>query len=105
MYSPCLQVFEAVIAWTNNDLCKRGEYVPQLMEHVRLPLLSQDYLVQRVGEEDLIKANTICKDYLIEAMKFHLLKPEQKLLYKTPRTKPRTPIGLPKVPYAILCSP
>ena len=84
-------------AWTNHDLRIRCEFLPQLMEHVRLPLLSQEYLVQRVGDDELIKSNTICKDFLIEAMKYHLLKPEQKLLYKTPRTKPRTPIGLPKV--------
>ena len=56
-----------------------------------------EYLVQRVEEEPLIKASTQCKDFLIEAMKFHLLKADQKALYKTPRTKQRTPIGLPKV--------
>lgn len=37
------------------------------------------------------------KDYLIEAMKYHLLKGEQKALFKSPRTKPRQPVGLPKV--------
>jgi kelch-like protein 2/3 len=67
------------------------------MEHVRLPLLSQDFLIQRVEEEPLVKNNTVCKDYLIEAMKYHLLRPEQKLLYMTPRTKQRSPAGLPKV--------
>jgi len=34
---------------------------------------------------------------LIEALKYHLLKGEQKSLFKTPRTKPRQPRGLPKV--------
>ena len=37
------------------------------------------------------------KDFLIEALKYHLLKGEQKTSFKTPRTKPRQPIGLPKV--------
>lgn len=37
------------------------------------------------------------KDFLIEALKYHLLKGEQKSLFKTPRTKPRQPRGLPKV--------
>lgn len=37
------------------------------------------------------------KDYLIEALKYHLLKGEQKAHFKTPRTKPRQPVGLPKV--------
>ena len=94
-----MQVFEAVIVWTNHDAKTRQECVSQLVEHVRLPLLSQEYLVQHVGEESLIKNNSMCKDFLIEAMKFHLLKGDQKLTYKTPRTKARTPIGLPKVSY------
>ena len=90
-------MFEAVINWTSHELKTRMDYVSQLMEHVRLPLLPQDFLVQRVEEEPLVKNNSQCKDFLIEAMKFHLLKPEQKLMYKTPRTRARTPIGLPKV--------
>ncbi|XP_013399272.1 kelch-like protein 3 [Lingula anatina] len=90
-------VFESVIGWIGRDPANRQQYISQLMEHVRLPLLSQEYLVETVGEENLIKTNIFCKDLLIEAMKFHLTKGDQKAVYKTPRTKPRTPIGLPKV--------
>lgn len=57
----------------------------------------QDFLVQRVDEEYLIKQSSECKDFLIEAMKYHLLTPEKKSLYSSPRTKVRTPLGLPKV--------
>ncbi|XP_064626753.1 kelch-like protein 2 [Lineus longissimus] len=91
------QVFEAVISWIKHDLPSKEEYSAQLMEHVRLPLMTQEYLVQCVEEEPLIKTNSECKDFLIEAMKYHLLKGEQKSMYRTPRTNPRTPIGLPKV--------
>lgn len=90
-------MFEAVMTWVNHELDNRQEHLAQLMEHVRLPLLSQEFLVQRVEEEPLLKSNHVCKDFLIEAMKYHLLKGEQKLMYKTPRTKPRNPIGRPKV--------
>ena len=85
------------MSWIRHDLTNRQEYIAQLVSSVRLALLPQDYLVQRVEEESLVKSNTQCKDFLIEAMKYHLLKPEQKLLFKTPRAKPRTPVGLPKV--------
>ncbi|EGI68861.1 Ring canal kelch-like protein [Acromyrmex echinatior] len=91
------KVFECVISWVHHDLEKRQNDLALLMEHVRLPLLSQEYLVQRVEEEPLLKANLQCKDFLIEALKYHLLKGEQKSLFKTPRTKPRQPRGLPKV--------
>ena len=40
---------------------------------------------------------SLCQDFLIEAMKYHLLKGDMKTMYKTPRTRLRTPIGLPKV--------
>ncbi|XP_073077798.1 kelch-like protein 3 isoform X8 [Manis javanica] len=91
------QVFEAVISWINYEKETRLEHMAELMEHVRLPLLPRDYLVQTVEEEALIKNNNTCKDFLIEAMKYHLLPLDQRLLIKNPRTKPRTPVSLPKV--------
>ncbi|XP_019333976.2 kelch-like protein 3 isoform X3 [Alligator mississippiensis] len=91
------KVFEAVISWINYEKESRLEHMAKLMEHVRLPLLPRDYLVQTVEEEALIKNNNTCKDFLIEAMKYHLLPLDQRQLIKNPRTKPRTPISLPKV--------
>uniref|UniRef100_H3CPM2 Kelch-like family member 3 n=1 Tax=Tetraodon nigroviridis TaxID=99883 RepID=H3CPM2_TETNG len=91
------KVFEAVVAWIKQDRAARLEHMPQLMEHVRLPLLSRDYLVQIVEEEALIKNNNTCKDFLIEALKYHLLPADQRHLIKTDRTRPRTPISIPKV--------
>lgn len=52
---------------------------------------------QIVEEEALIKNNNTCKDFLIEAMKYHLLPADQRHLIKTDRTRPRTPVSLPKV--------
>ncbi|XP_014829878.1 PREDICTED: kelch-like protein 2 isoform X2 [Poecilia mexicana] len=91
------KVFEAVIAWVNHDKDVRQEHLAHLMEHVRLPLLSREYLVQRVEEESLIKNSSACKDYLIEAMKYHLLPADQRALMKTARTRMRTPVSCPKV--------
>ncbi|XP_061643794.1 kelch-like protein 3 isoform X5 [Phyllopteryx taeniolatus] len=91
------KVFEAMIWWIKQDKGARVEHMPKLMEHVRLPLLSRDYLVQIVEEEALIKNNNTCKDFLIEAMKYHLLPADQRHLIKTDRTRPRTPVSIPKV--------
>ena len=41
------------------------------------------------------------KDFLIEALKYHLLKGEQKATFKSPRIKPRQPVGLPKVSFLL----
>ncbi|CAO2596235.1 Kelch-like protein 3 [Lemmus lemmus] len=95
------KVFEAVISWINYEKETRLDHMAKLMEHVRLPLLPRDYLVQTVEEEALIKNNNTCKDFLIEAMKYHLLPLDQRLLIKNPRTKPRTPVSLPKHVYAV----
>uniref|UniRef100_A0A8C0W535 BACK domain-containing protein n=1 Tax=Castor canadensis TaxID=51338 RepID=A0A8C0W535_CASCN len=91
------KVFEAVIAWVNHDKDVRQEFMARLMEHVRLPLLPREYLVQRVEEEVLVKNSSACKDYLIEAMKYHLLPTEQRILMKSVRTRLRTPMNLPKL--------
>uniref|UniRef100_A0A3B3Q6K2 Kelch like family member 2 n=1 Tax=Paramormyrops kingsleyae TaxID=1676925 RepID=A0A3B3Q6K2_9TELE len=91
------KVFEAVIVWVTHDKDVRQEHMSHLMEHVRLPLLSREYLVQRVEEETLVKNSSACKDYLIEAMKYHLLPADQRSMMKTIRTRMRTPISLPKV--------
>lgn len=67
--------------------------MPVLFEYVRLPLLSREFLVTRVGQEPLINSNNFCKDFLIEAMKYHLLEPDQRALMSNPRTRPRVPPG------------
>ena len=94
-------MFEAVVAWVQYDPEPRQECLSQLMEHVRLPLLSREYLVGRVETESLIKNNVACKDYLIEALKYHLLTSEERATLQSPRTRPRTPIGLPKVMFVV----
>lgn len=57
--------------------------------------------MERVESEYMIKCNFACKDFLIEAMKYHLLSSDQRSVLQTPRTRPRTPVGLPKVMYVV----
>jgi len=97
------KVFESVIAWIQHSQEVRAQHLPALMQHIRLPLLSQDYLIHKVDSEPLLKQNDNCKDFIIEAMKYHLLKGDMKLAMTltSPRTKPRQPVGLPKVMLAI----
>ncbi|XP_031627071.1 ring canal kelch homolog isoform X2 [Contarinia nasturtii] len=91
------KVYESVIAWIQFDKQDRRKFLPTLLEHVRLPLVSQEYLVNRVENEPLLKEDLLCKDFIIEALKYHLLKGDAKNILKTTRTIPRQPIGLPKV--------
>uniref|UniRef100_T2MIA6 Kelch-like protein 2 n=1 Tax=Hydra vulgaris TaxID=6087 RepID=T2MIA6_HYDVU len=93
-------VFESVIAWISYNPSQRDQFLPDLMQHVRLPLLARDYLVDRVAAEPLIKKSFACKDFLIEAMKYHLLPRPQRLFLQTPRTRSRIP-GIPKILYVV----
>lgn len=89
------QVYESVIAWIQFNPSDRRKYLPELMENVRLPLIGQEYLVSRVENEPLLKEDLHCKDYIIEAYKYHLMKGDPKNSFRTSRTIPR--LGLPKI--------
>ncbi|CAB3386730.1 Hypothetical predicted protein [Cloeon dipterum] len=54
-------VFEAVIRWVKKDQPNRTQHLPQLLSLVRLPLLTPQYLADRVATEELIKASHQCR--------------------------------------------
>lgn len=83
--------------WEHRNDSPRGEGSDWGMRLGSAPGLPVGCYLQTVEEEALIKNNNTCKDFLIEAMKYHLLPQDQRLLIKNPRTKPRTPVSLPKV--------
>uniref|UniRef100_A0A1A9W0K6 BTB domain-containing protein n=1 Tax=Glossina brevipalpis TaxID=37001 RepID=A0A1A9W0K6_9MUSC len=87
------KVYECVINWIRYDHTLREQYTADLMEHVRLPFLSKEYITQKVDKEPLLEGNIICKNLIIEALTYHLLPNE----IKTVRTIPRKPVGLPKI--------
>ncbi|XP_023295821.1 ring canal kelch protein isoform X2 [Lucilia cuprina] len=87
------KVYESVINWIRYDPTVRDQYTSELMEHVRLPLLSKEYITQNVDKEPLLEGNIVCKNLIIEALTYHLLPNE----IKTARTIPRKPVGLPKI--------
>lgn len=43
------QVYEAVVRWVMHDILNRRDAFPDLMAHVRLPLLPRDYLTDKVN--------------------------------------------------------
>ncbi|KAH8413212.1 hypothetical protein KR009_008846 [Drosophila setifemur] len=87
------RVYECVIAWLRYDVPMREQFTSLLMEHVRLPFLSKEYITQRVDKELLLEGNLICKNLIIEALTYHLLPTET----KSARTVPRKPVGMPKI--------
>ena len=65
-------VYNAVFNWLNHDLENRREYLPELISHIRLPLLSPKFLTDVCDKEILIKNSFDCRDFLDEAKKYYL---------------------------------
>lgn len=72
----------------------------QLIEHVRLPLLNRQFLMTRVDTEKLIRENSECKEFLMEAMRYLLL-PEKRYALSSSRTIERKPNGSSPYIFAI----
>ncbi|XP_041372118.1 kelch-like protein 18 [Gigantopelta aegis] len=94
------QVFEAVMAWVKHVMNKRKEHLPELMVRVRLPLLTPQYLSDKVATEELVKSSLQCRDLLDEARDYHLM-PERRTLLQTFKTRPRCCTDIPGVIYAV----
>ncbi|KAH8330994.1 hypothetical protein KR067_009993 [Drosophila pandora] len=80
-------IFEACMKWVKYAE-KRSELFPQVLAAVRLPLLSPQFLADRVAREELIRSSHQCRDLLDEAKDFHLM-PERRGLLQSFRTRQR----------------
>lgn len=81
------KIFEACMKWVKWE-DDRQALLPQVLAKVRLPLLTPQFLADRVATEDLIRTSHQCRDLLDEAKDFHLM-PERRALVQSFRTRPR----------------
>ncbi|KAL4705327.1 hypothetical protein ACJJTC_019013 [Scirpophaga incertulas] len=84
------QTFQAVMSWVKYNVAERRQHLAQVLQHVRLPLLSPKFLVGTVSSELLVRSDDACRDLLDEA-KNYLLLPQERPLMQGPRTRPRRP--------------
>ncbi|XP_060870527.1 ring canal kelch protein-like [Metopolophium dirhodum] len=93
------KVFQGVIKWVKNSLDLRKNYLPELMEHIRLPILaSRPDILFNIINEPLLKNNPKCKDHIIEALSFNLQKSFHNFaIPQSIRCKPRQLNGSQKV--------
>lgn len=94
------KVFTAVLNWIKHDLTERKKHIAELISHVRLPLLNRDFLMANVETEPLVREDPLCKELLLEAMKYHLL-PEQRSSLVSCRTLERKPEGMKPYIFAV----
>ncbi|XP_032225329.2 kelch-like protein 12 isoform X1 [Nematostella vectensis] len=91
-------VFDAILKWIKHDQVQRKDYLPVMLENVRLPLLSPRFLTDVVDNEALIRESLACRDLVDEAKRYHL-RPECRHLLQSPRTKAR--YGLAEIMYVL----
>ena len=83
------KLFELVLKWISFDSQARTPYVHNLMQNVRLPLLSGEELVDKVSRVDIMKQNKACSELLTEAKDYHIVVSKQPML-QTKRTQVRS---------------
>ncbi|XP_070854968.1 kelch-like protein diablo [Drosophila suzukii] len=66
------QVFNAVMSWLKYNVAERRQHLAQVLQHVRLPLLSPKFLVGTVGSDLLVRSDEACRDLVDEAKNYLL---------------------------------
>ncbi|KAF2354688.1 Kelch repeat type 1 [Trinorchestia longiramus] len=94
------RVFTAVVSWIRHELHTRKLHIASLLRHVRLPLLSRDFLTSMVDNEPLLQGQPECQTLQLEALKYHLL-PEQRSSFTSERTVERKPLGYKPYVFAV----
>ncbi|XP_067031858.1 kelch-like protein 12 isoform X1 [Acropora muricata] len=62
-------IFEGIIQWVLHNRSEREKNFPKLLRQVRVPSLSHEYLVNLLLNEELIKTNPECFNFVMECVK------------------------------------
>ncbi|XP_071488442.1 kelch-like protein 13 [Diadema antillarum] len=84
-----IELFKIGARWIDHDKHNRVRYAPQLMKHIRFPLIASDDLVEHVQSHSFMMEDPACHHYLIEALNYHLV-PHRQHSMQTPRTRLRS---------------
>ncbi|CAM1329602.1 KLHL8 (predicted) [Pycnogonum litorale] len=66
------EVYDSVIRWTKHDLQERIHHLSDLLNYVKMPLLSINDIMCCVDNEQLLKFDLRCRDYVDEAKTYQL---------------------------------
>ena len=82
-------IFKGIVRWVLHNRREREETFPKLLQQVRLSSVSHEYLVNELLNEELIKTNLDCVNFVMECVKLIFncrakssLKPARKCLEK-----------------------
>lgn len=81
-------VFHALTSWVNHNEENRRKDLGDLLRTIRLPLLSPEFIIDKIENNPLFVSDDLCRKLVIEALTYHLL-PLQQPLLQSIRTRPR----------------
>ena len=87
LHIPEDSVFQAIMDWTKHDVTSRSVLLTKLLPHVRVPYISQDFLL--VTAIPFLRENNNCQDYLRKLNEYLELSEEAKLSNSLHGVKPR----------------
>eukprot|EP00794_Sanderia_malayensis_P000300 gene300-927_t len=87
------EVYESMFNWIKYDVYEREKHLPNLLQHVRLPLISPFYLSEVVEKEVLLQRNQECLDLIVEAKKYSM-QPVDRSQYGSKQMRPRKFMGV-----------
>ena len=67
-----VEVYEAVMHWIKSNTAVNCQYLSALISQLRLAQLPTAYLLQTVCAEELIRRDTVCRDFLDEAKHYQM---------------------------------
>ena len=82
-------VYLSVMQWIKQSPSERVQHLSELLNCVRLPMLSVPFLMNEVDREPLIRDSIHCRDLVDEAKRFHLLPQGRDIRSANPRFVPR----------------
>ncbi|KAK7491628.1 hypothetical protein BaRGS_00017081 [Batillaria attramentaria] len=89
-------VCEAVFRWLAADTENRSMHLANLIEHMRLPLVSPEYLLNISQQRGLQKEDIVCRVMLEEAKRYHML-PARRQEFTSKRASYRNSYDLEEV--------
>ena len=66
-------VYESILNWIKKDFQNRCDTVSTLMQYIKFPLMENQFLLQTVEKEALMKSSPQCQEFIVEAKKYHKL--------------------------------
>jgi len=78
-------VFKGIVKWVSYNKSERERDFPKLLHQIRLFSLSQDFLLNDIVKQELVKANSECLNIVLDAMKGIFIHSDSECVMQTPR--------------------